>query len=88
MKVWVWSLALNKIKINPVQDKNIFSSNSVANPSKDLSQNKNDHLSQPFEQLLDELHGITRNLCGEVPFKGFEQWKGVHQRAHAPAPVT
>jgi hypothetical protein len=41
-----------------------------------------------FVQLLDELHSITRNLCGEVPFKGFEQWKGVHQRAHAPAATT
>ncbi|KAI0266395.1 hypothetical protein BC834DRAFT_969434 [Gloeopeniophorella convolvens] len=35
-------------------------------------------------ELLDELHSITRNLCGEVPFKGFEQWRDVHQRAHAP----
>jgi len=39
-------------------------------------------------ELLDELHSITRRLCGEVPFKGFEQWKDVHQRAHAPAPTT
>ncbi|KAH9042560.1 hypothetical protein EDB85DRAFT_1915639 [Lactarius pseudohatsudake] len=39
-------------------------------------------------ELLDELHGIARNLCGEVPFKGFEQWRDVHQRAHAAAPAT
>ncbi|KAI0002456.1 hypothetical protein BJV74DRAFT_815934 [Russula compacta] len=39
-------------------------------------------------ELLDELHSITRNLCGEVPFKGFEQWRDVHQRAHASAPTT
>jgi hypothetical protein len=34
-------------------------------------------------QLLDELHSITRNLCGEVPFRGFEQWRDVHQRVHS-----
>ncbi|KAI0292715.1 hypothetical protein BC826DRAFT_1092011 [Russula brevipes] len=39
-------------------------------------------------ELLDELHSITRNLCGEVPFKGFEQWRDVHQRAHPPAPAA
>ncbi|KAI9441300.1 hypothetical protein H4582DRAFT_1367483 [Lactarius indigo] len=39
-------------------------------------------------ELLDELHGIARNLCGEVPFKGFEQWRDVHQRAHVAAPAT
>jgi hypothetical protein len=39
-------------------------------------------------ELLDELHGITRNLCGEVPFNGFEQWRDVHQRVHAAAPAT
>ncbi|KAI9465778.1 hypothetical protein BJY52DRAFT_1376562 [Lactarius psammicola] len=39
-------------------------------------------------ELLDELHRITRNLCGEVPFKGFEQWRDDHQRVHAPTPAT
>jgi len=39
-------------------------------------------------ELLDELNSITRNLCGEVPFKGFEQWRDVHQRAHAPSTTT
>jgi len=39
-------------------------------------------------ELLDELHSITRNLCGEVPFRGFEQWRDVHQRAHVSAPTT
>ncbi|KAF8273497.1 hypothetical protein EI94DRAFT_1826225 [Lactarius quietus] len=40
-------------------------------------------------ELLDELHAITRNLCGEVPFKGFEQWSDVHRRVHVPAaPAT
>jgi hypothetical protein len=34
-------------------------------------------------ELLDELHSITRNLCGEVPFRGFEQWRDVHQRVHS-----
>ncbi|KAI0300497.1 hypothetical protein B0F90DRAFT_1723438 [Multifurca ochricompacta] len=37
-------------------------------------------------ELLDELHNITRNLCGEVPFKDFGQWKDVHQRAHVSTP--
>lgn len=36
-------------------------------------------------QLLDELHSITRNLCGEVPFRGFEQWRDVHQRVQVTA---
>jgi len=39
-------------------------------------------------ELLDELHSITRNLCGEVPFRGFEQWRDVHQRTHAPASTS
>ncbi|KAI9512000.1 hypothetical protein F5148DRAFT_157072 [Russula earlei] len=39
-------------------------------------------------ESLDELHSITRNLCGEVPFKGFAQWRDDHQRAHAPVPMT
>jgi len=39
-------------------------------------------------ELLDELHSITRDLCGEVPFRGFEQWRDVHQRAHVSAPTT
>lgn len=39
-------------------------------------------------ELLDELHGITRDLCGEVPFEGFEQWRDAHQRVHAAAPAT
>jgi hypothetical protein len=24
---------------------------------------------------LDELHGLVRDLCGEVPLRGFERWK-------------
>lgn len=39
-------------------------------------------------ELLDESHSITRNLCGEVPFRGFEQWRDVHQRAHVSAPTN
>jgi len=31
---------------------------------------------------LDELHAITRRLCGEVPFHGFEDWKNEHQRVN------
>ncbi|KAI9512001.1 hypothetical protein F5148DRAFT_1280228 [Russula earlei] len=30
-------------------------------------------------QCLDELHAITRRLCGEVPFRGFERWMHKHQ---------
>jgi len=30
-------------------------------------------------QCLDELHAITRRLCGEVPFRGFERWKFLHK---------
>jgi hypothetical protein len=47
-----------------------------------LVRKEDDHLSQLFFQLLDEVHSITRDLCGEVPFRGFEQWRNVHQRAH------
>jgi len=41
-----------------------------------------------FIELLDELHAITRDLCGEVPFKGFEEWRNVHQRVPAATPTT
>jgi len=30
-------------------------------------------------QCLDELHAITRRLCGEVPFRGFERWMLQHK---------
>lgn len=53
-----------------------------------FARDKNGCLSRSIIQLLDELHSITRNLCGEVPFKGFEQWRDVHQRAHVPAPTA
>jgi len=33
-------------------------------------------------QSLDELHRITKSLVGEVPLKGFEQWKDEYDRAH------
>ncbi|KAA1472661.1 hypothetical protein DENSPDRAFT_872334 [Dentipellis sp. KUC8613] len=33
---------------------------------------------------LNELHMITRKLCGQVPFQGFDKWRDEHQRAHAP----
>lgn len=33
-------------------------------------------------QALDELHGVTRKLCGEVPFRGFSQWKNDYDRTH------
>ncbi|KAI0299988.1 hypothetical protein B0F90DRAFT_1725827, partial [Multifurca ochricompacta] len=28
---------------------------------------------------LDELQAITRRLCGEVPLRGFEKWRFLHQ---------
>ena len=28
----------------------------------------------PTLQCLDELHVITRRLCGGVPIRGFEKW--------------
>ena len=33
-------------------------------------------------QALDEMHAVTRKLCGEVPFKGFSQWKQDYDRTH------
>ncbi|KAI0297584.1 hypothetical protein B0F90DRAFT_1819180 [Multifurca ochricompacta] len=30
-------------------------------------------------ECLDELQAITRRLCGEVPLRGFEQWKFLHK---------
>ncbi|EJD03603.1 uncharacterized protein FOMMEDRAFT_133035 [Fomitiporia mediterranea MF3/22] len=30
---------------------------------------------------LDEMHQITRRLCGEVPFRGFSVWKNDYDRA-------
>ncbi|KAI0266396.1 hypothetical protein BC834DRAFT_969435 [Gloeopeniophorella convolvens] len=30
-------------------------------------------------ECLDELHAITRRLCGEVPLRGFEKWKYLHK---------
>ncbi|KAI0320467.1 hypothetical protein OF83DRAFT_1053079 [Amylostereum chailletii] len=33
-------------------------------------------------QGLDDLHTITKRLCGEVPFGGFERWKADYQRVH------
>lgn len=34
-------------------------------------------------QSLDELHKTTKVLCGEIPFKGFESWKGDHDRVYS-----
>ncbi|VDB95654.1 unnamed protein product [Peniophora sp. CBMAI 1063] len=39
-------------------------------------------------QCLDELHAITRRLCGEVPFIGFDEWKNEHQRIHHAFPPS
>lgn len=30
-------------------------------------------------QCLDELHAVTRKLCGDVPFRGFEKWNFLHK---------
>jgi len=30
--------------------------------------------------LLDELHRITKTLCGEVPMKGFQEWRDTFER--------
>jgi len=30
-------------------------------------------------ECLDELHAVTRRLCGEVPFRGFERWNLMHK---------
>ncbi|KAJ7619830.1 hypothetical protein DFH06DRAFT_1360909 [Mycena polygramma] len=31
---------------------------------------------------LDELHRITKNLCGEIPLTGFSEWREEYDRAH------
>jgi len=36
-------------------------------------------------QCLDELHAITRRLCGEVPFRGFDRWMLKHKSRRATA---
>jgi hypothetical protein len=33
-------------------------------------------------QSLDELHRITRRLCGEVPLRGFTAWRENYERTH------
>uniref|UniRef100_A0A0W0FWJ3 ER transporter 6TM N-terminal domain-containing protein n=1 Tax=Moniliophthora roreri TaxID=221103 RepID=A0A0W0FWJ3_MONRR len=33
-------------------------------------------------QCLDELHRITRKLCGEIPLKGFVNWRDQFDRSH------
>ena len=35
-----------------------------------------------YEQGLDEVHRLVRELCGEVPFAGFAGWRESHQRVH------
>lgn len=30
-------------------------------------------------QCLDELHIITRRLCGGIPIRGFEKWITLHK---------
>ncbi|KAI5117073.1 hypothetical protein M0805_007950 [Coniferiporia weirii] len=35
-------------------------------------------------QSLDEMHHITKRLCGEVPFKGFNEWKADYERVYGP----
>ena len=34
------------------------------------------------EQCLDEMHRITKSLCGEIPFRGFEEWKAEYDRVY------
>ncbi|KAL5494924.1 hypothetical protein ACEPAI_386 [Sanghuangporus weigelae] len=36
-------------------------------------------VSQVIESL-DEIHRITRGLCGEIPFRGFNEWKNDYDR--------
>jgi len=31
---------------------------------------------------LDEMHRITKRLCGEVPFRGFEEWRQEYERVY------
>jgi hypothetical protein len=31
-------------------------------------------------QLLDQLHRVTIELCGEVPMKGFQEWREAFER--------
>ncbi|KAK7451262.1 hypothetical protein VKT23_012602 [Stygiomarasmius scandens] len=38
-------------------------------------------------QSLDELHSITKRLCGEVPLKGFTDWRDQFDREHTIARV-
>ncbi len=28
------------------------------------------------------MHRITKQLCGEIPFKGFDEWKGEYDRMY------
>ncbi|KAL5521007.1 hypothetical protein ACEPAG_8929 [Sanghuangporus baumii] len=32
---------------------------------------------------LDELHDTTKELCGEIPFEGFREWRGEYERSFA-----
>ncbi|THH07358.1 hypothetical protein EW145_g3442 [Phellinidium pouzarii] len=36
-------------------------------------------------QSLDEMHRITRRLCGEIPFKGFTEWKNDYEHVYGRA---
>ncbi|KAH8119852.1 hypothetical protein DFH11DRAFT_1754336 [Phellopilus nigrolimitatus] len=36
-------------------------------------------------QALDEMHRITKKLCGEVPFRGFSEWRDEYERAYGSA---
>ena len=33
-------------------------------------------------KCLDELHRTTKRLCGEVPFRGFEEWRKEYERVY------
>lgn len=35
-----------------------------------------------FAQYLDELHAITKDLCGEIPLTGFAGWREEYERIH------
>ncbi|KAJ3778200.1 hypothetical protein FB446DRAFT_714691 [Lentinula raphanica] len=34
-------------------------------------------------KAADDLHKTTKNLCGEIPFQGFEKWRSQFEREHA-----
>ncbi|KAI0746793.1 hypothetical protein C8Q80DRAFT_1220068 [Daedaleopsis nitida] len=44
--------------------------------------NLSDRLHYHSGYALNELRTVVANLCGEVPLKGFEQWREVYDRSH------